>query len=67
MAESPFRTRSSQEWSEITGVIVYDPDGWDRRNYTESWAELITLSEFKRRVWMSTVNMNSLSGLDDVV
>lgn len=52
--------RSSALWQMITGVIIMDPDGWDRQNFDESWAEEITLDEFKRRVWMSTVNFNSL-------
>jgi len=60
-------TKSSQRWAELTGVVVYDPDGWDRTNYQESWFnELITLDEFKRRVYMSTVLMSSLSMLDSL-
>lgn len=54
---------SSEHWAEVTGVIVFDPDGWDRQNFEASWSEEITLAEFKRRVWMSTVNFESLKGL----
>lgn len=58
-------TKSSQRWAEITGVVVYDPDGWDRTNYQYSWFdELITFAEFKRRVFMSTVDMDSIKSLE---
>lgn len=53
--------RSSQVWADLTGIVIYDPDGWDRQNYEASWAEPISLAEFKRRVWMSTVNFNTLA------
>lgn len=58
-------TKSSQRWAEITGVVVYDPDGWNRLNYQYSWFdELITFAEFKRRVFMSTVDLNSIKALE---
>ncbi len=42
-------------------VIIYDPDGWDRKNYTYSWSEeLITLDEFEKRVCESTVLMEKI-------
>ena len=57
--------KSSQRWAELTGVVVYDPDGWDRTNYQYSWFdEPITFAEFKRRVFMSTVNMDSIKALE---
>jgi hypothetical protein len=53
--------RSSEVWVQFTGVIVHDPDGWDRKNFEASWLEPITLAEFKRRVYMSTVNFKSVT------
>lgn len=38
-----------------------DPDGWDRQNFEASWSEPITIAEFKRRVWMSTVNFKTVT------
>lgn len=36
------------------GLIIYDPDGWDRKNYEVSWNEEITEEEFNRRLMLST-------------
>ena len=49
--------RTSEEWlKEQPNVIIYDPDGWDRRNYTYSFfEEEITLEEFNKRLVYSTV------------
>lgn len=52
--QNPVRT--ADEWVEMTGTIVYDPDGWDRRNFRDSWAEKIDRFEFRRRAWSSTVH-----------
>jgi hypothetical protein len=52
--------RSSAAWAVLTGVIVVDPDGWDRRNYEQSWNEPITLEEFRKRTFMSTVFLSSI-------
>lgn len=41
-------------WQNVTGIEVLDPDGWDRRNFEESWQEAITLEEFMRRASKST-------------
>ena len=47
--------KTSQEWQEESDVIVYDPDGWDRKNYQYSWfEEKISLSEFEKRLMKST-------------
>lgn len=48
--------KSSEEWARIykNKFKVLDPDGWDRSNFTKSWAELITEEEFNLRVAMST-------------
>ena len=39
---------------EYDGVVVTDPDGWDRQNYEESWAEEITRQEMSYRMLRST-------------
>lgn len=52
--------KTSKEWEKIIpkkfGLIIYDPDGWDRKNYEYSFnEELITKEEFKMRLSNSTV------------
>ena len=51
--------RTSEQWSrrllEQVGEIILDPDGWDRKNYHQSFnVELITFDEFMVRVSKST-------------
>lgn len=50
--------QSSAYWQEQVreDFVVYDPDGWDRKNFEESWAEPITFHEFINRAWHSTVS-----------
>jgi hypothetical protein len=46
-----------KQWEEFENkqFIIYDPDGWDRKNYQYSWhEELITEEEFSNRVFQST-------------
>lgn len=45
---------NSRDWSEKLGVVVVDPDGWDRSDFDQSWAELITEEEFRTRLQCST-------------
>jgi hypothetical protein len=50
--------KCAEDWLKtepFVGIKVYDPDGWDRSNYEESWAEKITLIEFKKRLMVSTI------------
>jgi len=47
--------KTSEEWSEILDITVMDPDGWDRKNFAESWNELITRDEFMKRAIYSTL------------
>jgi hypothetical protein len=37
-----------------TGMIVLDPDGWDRKHWEQSWGEPITWIEFQQRAAFST-------------
>lgn len=47
--------KTSAQWAEEKGVVVLDPDGWDRKNYDYSWnEEEITEAEFERRKSEST-------------
>lgn len=50
--------KTADEWLEtgwFAGIVVVDPDGWDRRNIDNSWAEKITEPEMSRRVCASTI------------
>lgn len=52
--------KTSDEWlaqPQYAGITVLDPDGWDRRNFTESWNEKITENEFGKRLGISTVQI----------
>lgn len=49
--------KSSADWLQepaYKGIVVMDPDGWDRSNYAVSWAEEITEKEFNKRLVGST-------------
>lgn len=53
--------KTSAEWSEldVSGIIVLDPDGWDRSNYQYSYyEEKITHDEYLNRRMFSTVLFN---------
>ncbi len=50
--------KSADEWlatPEFAGATVLDPDGWDRKNFEESWAEKIDHDEMMKRFCISTV------------
>lgn len=52
------RLKTPDEWlktKEFKGMRVYDPDGWDRQNFEESWAKPITRYEFIARMCRSTI------------
>jgi hypothetical protein len=48
--------RTSAEWqAQYPQPLVYDPDGWDRKNWQFSWfEEKITLGEYQKRLFGST-------------
>jgi len=54
--EELIEVKTSKEWQEqFPNIIVYDPDGWDRGNWSFSWfEELITKNEYDKRVMYST-------------
>lgn len=47
--------KTPAEWCHETGVIVHDPDGWDRRNFEKDWSIPLTWEEFSYKALMSTV------------
>jgi len=59
MEEKDAELKNSQEWYELVPkkykLKIFDPDGWDRKNYQFSFhEEKITKEEFKRRLMKST-------------
>jgi len=50
-------TLSSGDWSRLLELDVLDPDGWDRADFARSWAEPISIDEFKRRAGRSTIDL----------
>lgn len=58
--------KSSEDWYRMlkdinNDILLLDADGWDRKNFEESWSELITLEEFERRFSRSTVQFQSVT------
>jgi hypothetical protein len=53
VTENPERLTIAQ-WGERTGIVVLDPDGFDRTDM-ELTSRLFTEDEFRRGVWNSTV------------
>jgi hypothetical protein len=45
------------EQPEFIGVTIMDPDGWDRKNFAESWAEPLTIEEMQNRTVRCTVSI----------
>ena len=56
--------KTSDEWQKLhPEILVFDPDGWDRKNFQFSWyEEEITKSEYFERVVNSTIKAN----IDDI-
>lgn len=46
--------RKPEDWENRTGISILDPDGWDRRSFTD-WERPITREEFLQRAARSTV------------
>lgn len=50
--------KTPDEWlqtPEFSGLIVIDPDGWDRRRFKEDWARPLNRVEFVGRLSISTL------------
>ncbi len=56
--------KTSTEWiKQNPNLTILDPDGWDRKNYDYSFnQELITETEFNRRVTVSTIQLGDFYG-----
>ena len=54
------RLRTPDEWCDLLGVQVLDPDGWDRSDFERSWAEPISRLDFERRLMVSTISTKVL-------
>lgn len=50
------KTFSPANWCQMTGIVIIDPDGWDRSNY-EDFQREISLKEFINKCHFSTTNM----------
>ena len=53
--------RTPEEWladDEFNGVVVLDPDGWDRTNYDEDWAIPITRDVMTAKLALSTRSLS---------
>jgi len=49
--------KNSEDWKKdpkYAHIEILDPDGWDRKNFEESWNEEITEEEFQNRIAIST-------------
>jgi hypothetical protein len=44
-----------QYHKDFDGITIMDPDGWDRNNYVEDWAKLLTKEEMQYKVNQCTV------------
>ena len=62
--------KTSDQWNkeDDSGVIIMDPDGWDRSNYEYSYyEELITEEEYYRRKMFSTCLFNNTDSNGKIV
>jgi len=54
--------RTPDEWLEDERfgycIRVLDPDGWDRKNYTEDWSKPLTEDEMHGKVMRSTIEFD---------
>lgn len=46
--------RTPTEWCERTGIVIMDPDGWDRKNFEVDYAISLTRDEFLGKAFLST-------------
>lgn len=48
------------EWGAKFGIVVWDPDGWDRKNYEEDWAKPLTIDEYEKKAALSTCQWSTI-------
>lgn len=61
--------KSSEEWQKLyPDIVVLDPDGWDREDFTNSWNEKISLQEYEYRLVRSTCTgkLSSISPITSI-
>jgi hypothetical protein len=46
-------------WCDLLDVFILDADGWDRKNFTESWNTPITRHEFIERFQRCTIRLDA--------
>ena len=46
---------SPEKWCELTGIVIIDPDGWDRGSQTD-YNRAISFSEFYNKAIASTAS-----------
>lgn len=51
---------SSLEWSNLIGVTILDPDGWNRRDFKSDFGKEISLMDFLNKAARSTTNFPQL-------
>lgn len=54
------KLRSSEDWHKTLypTTLIFDPDGWNRSDFDNSWKELITKEEFLERFLRSTIMLS---------
>lgn len=46
--------KTLQEWAELDGIEILDPDGFDRTD-TELWTRLFTHDQYREGIWRCTI------------
>lgn len=58
---------NSDKWCELTGIIVYDPDGWDRYGDLQAdWDKEIDFDTFINKASSSTTNRWPYAEIDQL-
>lgn len=55
--------KTSKEWCKHFDCVVFDPDGWDRKNYEYSFnEEMVSEAEFRKRAKKSSMLVTGTLG-----
>ncbi len=55
---------NAEKWCQLTGVVIIDPDGWDRSDaakFDADWNKVIDFSTFMDKTHRSTTYANRLT------
>ncbi|BCW61897.1 hypothetical protein [Arthrobacter sp. StoSoilB22] len=55
LIHDPEEKRLPAEWEVVDDIAIMDPDGWDRKNFQESWNTPITYDDWRSRMIRCTV------------